>query len=204
MFGIDDAVMGFTAGANIGMGLLNYNLQNKQYNYQKRVQNVEWAREDDAVQRRKADLEAAGLSPVLAAGSAAEAGPVVKTDVPQMDKGMLDMSNAMQFYTAQQAQATIDKTAAENEYIKMQTNKADSERRLTNLVAQKTAMDNKVQADFGGSSNPSTPAKILRDVNSVIDKQSSDPNSYYNQVKLGAQRFWGELKKNVNTPHQSK
>jgi hypothetical protein len=39
---------------------------------QRRLQRKQWAREDSAVQRRARDLEAAGLSKTLAAGSAAE------------------------------------------------------------------------------------------------------------------------------------
>ena len=62
---------------------LNYQLQKDELAYQKDLQKIMFAREDNAVQRRVADLKAAGLSPTLAAGSSAGAGSVVSTTAPQ-------------------------------------------------------------------------------------------------------------------------
>lgn len=62
---------------------LNYNMQKDELAYQKDLQKLMFAREDNAVQRRVNDLKAAGLSPTLAAGSSASAGPVVSTQTPQ-------------------------------------------------------------------------------------------------------------------------
>lgn len=61
----------------------NLDLQRKNLDYQKMVQQRTWSREDNAVQRRMADLTAAGLSKTLAAGGAASAGQVVSTTAPQ-------------------------------------------------------------------------------------------------------------------------
>lgn len=62
---------------------LNYHLQLQNLAYQKGLQKLMFLREDNAVQRRVSDLKAAGLSPTLAAGSSASAGPVIGTSAPQ-------------------------------------------------------------------------------------------------------------------------
>ncbi len=75
--------------SNINTNKENFALQKENLAYQKDLQNAIFAREDNAVQRRVADLKAAGLSPTLAAGSSAGAGSVVSTSAPQK-KGDLE------------------------------------------------------------------------------------------------------------------
>lgn len=78
-------------GAALGAagGILNNErnlaFQREAQDWNKQAQHITWAREDTAVRRRRADLEAAGLSPVLAAGSAAQAGSPIKID-PQVSQ----------------------------------------------------------------------------------------------------------------------
>lgn len=58
----------------------NLKAQRDAQDYSKWLNEKTWEREDNAVRRRVADLKAAGLSPVLAAGSSAQAGSPIKID----------------------------------------------------------------------------------------------------------------------------
>ena len=104
-----------------GIAAANYGLQKSNLDWQRQAQERVWQREDSAVQRRVADLQAAGLSPVLAAGSAASSSGPISISAPQIDFSAEDKAR-MAMDLAQQKVA-IAHTAAETQAKELQNRK---------------------------------------------------------------------------------
>lgn len=161
-------------GTNLGTSLLNFYEQEKALRYSKGLQQDIFTREDNSVQRRVSDLQAAGLSPVLAAGQGAGTGGVVSVNAPQMS-GLSDA--AVQAMSLLTSEANLGKTAAEKELLQMQTKKALSEKIATDIRAQMDQYDLDRARYFGTRVHPTgitgTATDIFGMLKGTLLKQSN-------------------------------
>lgn len=123
-----------------GVGIYNAVQQQQKMSYDKGIQQDIFGREDNAIARRAADLEAAGLSKTLAAGNAANAGVAVSTQAPQVEGSQMDA--AMNAIAALTNVAQIRKLSAETQEAQANTTRAISQGKL--FDAQSTAVDSQI------------------------------------------------------------
>lgn len=150
------------SSAPLARAAVDYEAQNRQYelqkqinadnlafqketlDYQKGTQKETWNREDNAVQRRLADLKAAGLSPALAAGSAASTSAPMQVITPQRGENKVPAFNVGQVLESIAMMNQFAKSKAETEYIKAQTeaSRAQTESTiLSNMYANASYSD---------------------------------------------------------------
>ncbi len=168
--------------SNINTNKENLALQKENLAYQKDLQNIIFQREDNAVQRRVADLEAAGLSPTLAAGSAASAGSVVSTSAPQK-KSNLDAYLALASVgtaLAQQQKAQTEADIAKNKLIqdKMDTSyyKSKGISPVESQLGYKQLLTNLVAGFLNPVVDGSSPSFRSALANLAISNASANPN----------------------------
>lgn len=156
MFGIDDIVIGSIIASGVS-SIANTTLGFMNNNYQKNLQNRMFDREDTSIARRVADLKAAGLSPVLAAGQGANAGPVVQVKQPEVDTQVIQ--GLQNLLTMQKDFAVKDQ----------QIKTLQSQSALNDATSRIKRWDLAKYIQSGTASNASGIAKTIRDLFGMSD-----------------------------------
>ena len=153
--GLGGIMSGVGSIGSFGVGLFNYREQRKMNRWQKRAYKESLAREDTAVQRRAADLRAAGLSPVLAAGQGASTMPPISLNAPKMDVNPSELAAAAMTMMSQEAE--ISKTKEQEKLNAAQKKLVDAQRLEVNAKRRETEwnlsryMKHKIPTNYHGS-----------------------------------------------------
>lgn len=128
---------------NTVLGAKNYKLQKKwneqqqknwetQFAYTKWMNQQQMQREDNAIQRRAADLQEAGMNKLMAAGSEAQAGTLTSfTGNPGGSAPQVDIPNPVEAYLeAKQSQANIANTEAQTALMRNQSGTEETKQAL--------------------------------------------------------------------------
>lgn len=177
---------------NKEMAQKNYQLAVDQMNWQQQAQMTAWDREDNAIRRRVADLQAAGMSKWLAAGQGAQAGGVTASNVTSganlINSGAklkdVNLKNAVDsFLTGSERQSGISLTQTQEDLV---------EANIDN-VKQDT-----INKSYGANKTLAETEKIYQDMQNSIDEISLLKSQFDEQVKL-----W-ETQKNKNSAEADK
>lgn len=171
---------------------INASMQQQTNKQNMDIQRINWAREDNAVQRRVADLEAAGLNKVLAAGSAASSSgsPVYKS--PQIaDLGQAGL-NAISSMRQKKdiAKTEADIALVDQQIAESQQRAEESRAKQGEAESRKAEIDYNLDASKAAKVRTSDHAPLIQygttAVNALKDLSAAYQESVTNPVKSGS------------------
>nr|QJB18852.1 MAG: DNA pilot protein [Microvirus sp.] len=174
---LTDVLSGVSSIANVGANIWNTYSQNRAneqnlafqrdtLSWEKEKQGQSWLREDNAVQRRVADMKKAGINPVLAAGAAASSSPPIHITTPQKTANsapVIGNEAVSSILSAIQMKENIAQVRAQTDLINQQIRKQGLENIL--LDADVTAV-----TETGTTGHPSSFIKLAQDVSGMIGR----------------------------------
>lgn len=117
--------------STLATGLMGSFASEKALKWNKEAQRITWQREDTAVQRRAADLKAAGMSPLLAAGASAQSSPAAHIGAQEMPDIGAAVNTAIQTKMAMAKQeADISQTEQQTKLLQGQLDNVTKQNQL--------------------------------------------------------------------------
>lgn len=196
-------ILGLILSLVVGAGLTAYNIGNTEW--EKNTWQETKEREDNAVQRRAADLEAAGINPLLAAGQPAQAtgapspnqvdaSPIMEGALGDMMKGTLKKARleaeGMQIAN-DSAKETLTKQKFENKYMmddrtrKIENELSETQRRDA-VVAIARAVEGRNKQQFERYWNSVKDMSVFQEAQgetqALLDELGIEPNSFWGRV----------------------
>lgn len=183
----------------------------RDFDYQKALQQTMFEREDTAVQRRMADLQAAGINPNLAAGSAAGAGSVVaRSNTNDVNMGSaLDTAAAIGQIKAQAIQNKILDWDEKSAYYNKEMARVNAETNYYAKDYEKNWYQFLNQSPYSFDKIKEYTPRLYDYFNSLLSQQKNSAdilqkqNNWYTTQQLlnAANSIIGDI--SVFTPHKS-
>lgn len=190
-----EGLVGAQAAGGLVSSLLNYKAMQDNLSWQKNAQRNTWAREDNAIQRRAADLRAAGLSKTLAAGSAASSGLVVSTTAPQITNpldGVADKASALMQMKQNIAQSDAQIALIKDQQAQAQANtaKAKADVLNTNVDTSEKAYNLDLYKKMGVPTNTSSDVKTGVAAGNVVSDAYKSLEAKLSTNGIGSDKYF--------------
>ena len=178
------------------LALWNAYQQQREFDYARDIQNQIFEREDNAVQRRMADLEKSCLSKTLAAGSGAGAGSVVSTHLSNVGNPTSSAPNTSttfqtNFLDLLKGVEEIRGIKEQIEVARAQKNKINAETNSVDLDNDMKAYDfERVKKGYGMNKTHGTAMDVFYTLNNWIQDNAVEPMANgIDSVKKGYQNY---------------